>query len=69
MPNIYNIFFAKQGERQTSGGHIEIPTRLPPREASILWPTNSKILLKKGGKYTRKGGTRSKPSEKKQKKT
>jgi len=28
-------FFAKQGERQTSGGHTDIPTRLAPRETSI----------------------------------
>lgn len=37
------FFFAKQGERQASGDNTDIPTRLVPREASVLCLSNSKI--------------------------
>jgi len=63
------FFFAKQGERQTSGGHTDIPTRLASREASVLCPPNSKILLKKGKKYIQgEGGLGQNPQRKNKRK-
>jgi hypothetical protein len=61
------FFFAKQGERQTSGGYTDIPTRLAPREASVLCQSNSKILLKKGEKNIQGEGGRGQNPQRKNK--
>jgi len=62
------FFFAKQGERQTSGDNTDIPTGLASREASVLCLSNSKIQLKKkGGKsmYKERGGLGQSPQKRK----
>jgi len=41
---------------QTSRGIIDIPTRLAPRETSIVCRQTQNILLKKGGKDLQKEG-------------
>jgi hypothetical protein len=44
------IFFISNERGQASRGIIDIPTRLAPRETSILCRQNRKKLLKKGEK-------------------
>ena len=54
-----HFFFAKQGERRTSGDNTDIPTRLAPREVSVLCLSNSKFIKKRGGgksMYKERGG-------------
>jgi hypothetical protein len=63
------FFFYKQGERTCIKGIIDIPTRLALRETSILCRQTLEKFIKKGGKITKVGGTRPKPSMKTNKKT
>jgi len=48
---------------QASRGNIDIPTRLAPRETSILCRQTLENLLKKGKNNYKGGGTRPKPSK------
>ena len=51
------LFFLISKERgQTSRGIIDIPTRLAPRETSIVCRQTQNILLKKGEKDLQKEG-------------
>jgi len=58
-------------KEQTSRGVIDIPTRLAPRDTSILCRQTKQNFIKKWGKIIIKGGaTRPKPSkENKEKET
>ena len=60
------LFFDEQGEWTCI---IDIPTRLAPRETSILCCQTQETFIKKGGKIiTKGGGTRPWPSKKTEKK-
>ncbi len=68
---VYELFFLLSKERgQTSGGIIDILTRLAPRDTSILYRQTQKFIKKRGEKiFTKSGGTIPKPTKKKQQNT
>jgi len=51
------MFFLLSKERgQTSGGIIDILTRLAPRDTSILYRQTQKFIKKRGKRYLQKVG-------------